>query len=47
MDTLAVLTCITLVLLDMCCFTYLVKSFKQSIEGTINKLLRELEKEEE
>lgn len=46
MEGLIVLAIITLILADMCCIVYLVKSFKHSVEGMVNKLLQELEKEE-
>lgn len=46
MEILIVLAIITLILVDMCCIVYLAKSFKHSVEGMVNKLLKELDKEE-
>ena len=31
--------------LDMCCMVYLVGAFKHSVEGVVDKVLRELDKE--
>ena len=45
METLVVLACITLILIDMCCMVYLAGAFKHSVEGVVDKVLRELDKE--
>ena len=46
METLVILTGMTLVLIDMCCVVYLVKEIKGGLEGMVKGIMEQLKEED-